>query len=405
MEKGKSVCVVGLGYVGMPLFNLIAARLERSISKLIGVDKDPRKIEVAQRHWAEAEFIEFTVQLSGDFVADYFVICLPTPVDDNMEPELSGLEEVLFEIGRKITPGSVIILESTVYPKFTEDKAVDFLKQGWSSMTSDPLPEYHLGFSSERINPGDQYNTLETVVKVTSGLTEKAGRLVDDFYCSLGLTTYLTKEIAAAELSKCMENIQRDVNIALMNEFYLFCKNSGIDFDDALNAASTKWNFVGYSPGLVGGHCVAVDPYYYLSKAIQVGAKPLVSSAAREINEQMIDEVVTECLKCVYVHHGSTMVFLGATFKPNVSDIRNSKVLEVVKRLSRIGKKVWIYDPLIEEQDTHEVASQFDCALLRDCADLRGPYIGFISQRHEIFSSDEGYKKLVDNAIFVRPLL
>lgn len=405
MDSGKSVCVVGLGYVGTPLFNLIAIRLEGKISRLIGVDKDSRKIEVAQKHWATSGFISFTTRISDDFNADYFLICVPTPVDDNFKPELSGLEEVLFGIGRKITAGSVIILESTVYPKYTEDRAKVIIEQGWRSVSSDILPDYHLGFSSERINPGDRINTLETVVKVTSGLTAKAGRLVDDFYKSLGLSTHLTKQVGAAELSKCMENIQRDVNIAIMNEFYLFCRNAEIDFYDALNAASTKWNFVRYVPGLVGGHCVAVDPYYYLFKAIEVGANPIVSSAAREINEQLIDVIVSESLKDVGAYSAEILVFIGATFKPDVSDIRNSKVLEIGKRLSRVGIRVCIYDPMIEAQDMSHVVRQYGCALLEDYSHLDGPYICLIGQNHAIFSGDGEYRKLVDNAIIVKPLV
>ena len=346
--KDKIVCVVGLGYVGLPLAEAFSKHL-----KTIGFDVDEEKIKNLNSNSNE-DNLEFTADSSKIKEADFILICVPTPVTKSKEPDLRYVKSAAEIIGNNLKKGAIIVLESTVYPGVTEEVVALTLERE-SEMKSGV--DFKIGYSPERINPGDEAHTLDKITKIIAGMDEETTEKLAEFY---GLITnvYKAKDIRTAEAAKVIENIQRDLNIALMNELTLIFHKLGLDTNAVLEAAFTKWNFHQYSPGLVGGHCIPVDPYYLVYKAKELGYHPQVILAGRAINDYMpkhIAEMVIKGLNEVgKVIKSSKVLIMGLTYKENVPDTRESPVKEMVKELKEFGIEVYGYNPLLRREEIKE---------------------------------------------------
>ena len=353
------LAVVGLGYVGLPLAVEFARRYAT-----IGFDIDGSRIdELRTGHDRTKEVSETALEASAKLEltndnhrltsANVFVITVPTPIDRNKRPDLGHLIAASQTVGRAIKPRSVIIYESTVYPGATEEECVPILEavSGLKFNT-----DFVVGYSPERVNPGDRTNNITSIVKVTSGSTPEAAEFVDKLYGSIVTAgTFKANSIRVAEAAKAIENTQRDVNIALMNELAILFDRMGIDTEEVLNAAKTKWNFIGFTPGLVGGHCIGVDPYYLTHKAREFDYHPEMILAGRRINDSMSSHVASTLVKAVLQRSGTIrgkrVLIMGLTFKENCPDTRNSKVFDVVAELLSYGLMVDVYDPWVTEPD------------------------------------------------------
>ena len=347
------LAVVGLGYVGLPLavefarqlpvvgFDISTARVE---ALRVGHDST---LEVADADLAAATHLSLTDDPSDLEGANVFIVTTPTPVDEYKRPDLEPVLSATRTVARAIKPGAVIVYESTVYPGATEDECVPLLEAG-SGLTFNT--DFFVGFSPERINPGDRVHRLTTITKITSGSTPEAAEFIDQLYQRI-ITggTHKAPSIKVAEAAKVIENTQRDVNIALVNELALLFGRLGIDTNDVLEAASTKWNFLHFTPGLVGGHCIGVDPYYLTHKAQQVGYHPEVILAGRRINDSMGTYAADQLVNAMSQHglaiNGARVLILGLTFKENCPDLRNTRVVDIVAELSQFGLKVDVHDP------------------------------------------------------------
>ncbi|MHC1589126.1 MAG: nucleotide sugar dehydrogenase [Methermicoccaceae archaeon] len=338
----KVVCVVGLGYVGLPLAEAFSKHL-----RVIGYDVAEEKVrELSEQH----SNIEFTNASFSIKEADFVLVCVPTPVTRSKEPDLSYVKSAAETIGRNLKRGAVVVLESTVYPGATEEVAVPILEKE-SGMKCGV--DFKVGYSPERINPGDEAHTLEKITKIVAGMDKETAESLAELY---GLIThvYKAKDIKTAEAAKVIENIQRDLNIALMNELAIIFHKMGLDTRAVLDAASTKWNFMRFSPGLVGGHCIPVDPYYLVYKAKELGYHPQVILAGRAINDYMPKHVAEMAIKGLNevgkVIKGSKVLIMGLTYKENVPDTRESPVREIVKELKEFGVEVYGHDPLLSKE-------------------------------------------------------
>ena len=344
--KNKIVCIVGLGYVGLPLAKAFSKHL-----KVIGYDVDEEKINFfAQQKplqtFLEKSFtknagekyednIEFTTDPSKIKQADFVLICVPTPVTKSKEPDLRYVKSAAEIVGKNLKKGAIVILESTVYPGVTEEIIAPILDlENESGLKCGA--DFKIGYSPERINPGDESHTLDKITKIIAGMDEETTETLAELY---GLITnvYNAKDIKTAEAAKIIENIQRDLNIALMNELAIIFHKMSLDTKSVLEAASTKWNFHPYTPGLVGGHCIPVDPYYLVYKAKELGYHPQVILAGRAINDYMPKHVAEMAIKGLNevgkVIKGSKVLIMGLTYKENVADTRESPVREMVKEL------------------------------------------------------------------------
>lgn len=356
------LCIIGLGYVGLPLavefgkkmptigFDISASRVD-DLRK--GIDKT---MEVSSSQLAQSPNLSFSSDPDVLQATNVFIITVPTPIDSNRAPDLSPLLAASQLVGEYITPGGVVIFESTVYPGATQDECVPIIEQT-SGLKCDV--DFFVGYSPERINPGDKEHGLTTIVKVTSGSTEAAADFVDLLYRSIITAgTYRAQSIKVAEAAKVIENTQRDLNIALINELAIIFDKLDIDTEEVLLAAGTKWNFLPFRPGLVGGHCIGVDPYYLTSKAESLGYNPEVILAGRRINDNMASYVANMMVKCMLkkrIHvNGSKVLVMGLTFKENCPDIRNSKVIDVVNELIDYGAEVDIFDPWVEARQAQK---------------------------------------------------
>ena len=347
------VAVIGLGYVGLPL----AAAFGRQFPTL-GFDINNKRVaELQQGHdhtlevsadelrgSAQLEFSENPDDLSG---CNVFIVTVPTPIDEYKRPDLRPLEAASRTVGRTIAQGGVAIFESTVYPGATEEVCVPIIERESGLVFN---RDFHAGYSPERINPGDKQHRLETIMKVTSGSTPAAADFVDGLYRSIiSAGTHKTSSIRVAEAAKVIENTQRDVNIALINELALIFHRLGIDTHEVLEAAGTKWNFLPFRPGLVGGHCIGVDPYYLSYKAKAMGYHPQMIDSGRFTNDSMGAYAGKETVKKLIAAHKSPdrsrVLVMGMTFKEDVTDIRNSKVIDVVNELRDFGVEVDVIDP------------------------------------------------------------
>ena len=350
------MCVIGLGYVGLPL-----ARLFSTKYPTVGFDMNQARVDaLMQGHDATLEVADdllqdainnhgFRCTTNLDDIRDcnFYVVAVPTPVDINNNPDLTPLYGASTTVGKVIAKGDIVVYESTVYPGVTEDECIPVVERVSGLKFNQ---DFFAGYSPERINPGDKLHTVEKIKKVTSGSTPEIGRLVNEVYASvITAGTHLAPSIKVAEAAKVIENSQRDINIAFVNELSKIFTRMGIDTNDVLEAASTKWNFLPFKPGLVGGHCIGVDPYYLAQCAQRYGYNPEIILAGRRMNDGMgayvADQVIKQMLRKGIQVLGSKILVLGFTFKENCPDVRNTKVVDIVRALSEYDLHITIYDP------------------------------------------------------------
>lgn len=350
------ICVIGLGYVGLPL-----ARLFSTKYPTVGFDMNQARVDaLMQGHDATLEVADdllqdainnhgFRCTTNLDDIRDcnFYVVAVPTPVDINNNPDLTPLYGASTTVGKVIAKGDIVVYESTVYPGVTEDECIPVVERVSGLKFNQ---DFFAGYSPERINPGDKLHTVEKIKKVTSGSTPEIGRLVNEVYASvITAGTHLAPSIKVAEAAKVIENSQRDINIAFVNELSKIFTRMGIDTNDVLEAASTKWNFLPFKPGLVGGHCIGVDPYYLAQCAQRYGYNPEIILAGRRMNDGMgayvADQVIKQMLRKGIQVLGSKILVLGFTFKENCPDVRNTKVVDIVRALSEYDLHITIYDP------------------------------------------------------------
>ncbi len=361
--KDAKIAVIGLGYVGLPLAVEFGKQFQT-----IGFDVNTNRInalrdgvdatrEVTSAEMDAADRLTFTGDLESIRGCNVYIVTVPTPVDDYKMPDLSPLIAASETVGAVISKGDVVIFESTVYPGATEEDCVPVIEAA-SGLTYNS--DFWAGYSPERINPGDMERRLPTIIKVTSGSTPEAADFVDDLYSAIVTAgTHKAPSIAVAEAAKVIENTQRDLNIALVNELALIFHRLDIDTADVLEAAGTKWNFLPFKPGLVGGHCIGVDPYYLTHKAKAVGYNPEVILAGRRINDGMGKVVASELIKGM-LHkgvkvQGAEILVMGLTFKENCPDLRNTRVIDVIEELRDYGVQVQVFDPCADPAEAKAI--------------------------------------------------
>ena len=379
--KGK-ICIVGLGYVGLPLAVEFGKKRE-----VIGFDINQERItqlrdgidstlEITVQELKDSTQLSFTTNINDIKDCKIYIVTVPTPIDKNKRPDLTPLEKASETIGKILIKGDIVIYESTVYPGATEEICVPILEQQSCLKFN---KDFYCGYSPERINPGDKEHRVTTIKKITSGSTEKVGNIVDELYQEIITAgTHKASSIMVAEAAKVIENTQRDVNIALINELALIFNRLNIDTEEVLIAAESKWNFLPFRPGLVGGHCIGVDPYYLTHKAIEVGYHPEMILAGRRLNDNMSLHVADQVLNLMTkkrIHIlDSNFLIMGLTFKENCPDLRNTRVVELVKKFESCNCNVDVYDPWVDkDQAEHEysiklidqpVVGKYDAILL-----------------------------------------
>ena len=355
MEKEIKIAVIGLGYVGLPLARLFSTRY-----KTVGFDMNQHRVEALMKgHDSTLEVSDDLLQsaLANGFKCtsdiedirdcNFYVVAVPTPVDSNNNPDLTPLYGASTTVGKVISRGDIVVYESTVYPGVTEDECIPVVEKVSGLKFN---VDFYAGYSPERINPGDKEHTVEKIRKVTSGSTLEIGKLVDKVYSSvITAGTHLAPTIKVAEAAKVIENSQRDINIAFVNELSKIFTRMGIDTQAVLEAAGTKWNFLPFRPGLVGGHCIGVDPYYLAQCAQRYGYNPEIILAGRRMNDSMGEYVAQQVIKLMIKKGiqvlGSNILILGFTFKENCPDVRNTKVIDIVNALREYDLNITIYDP------------------------------------------------------------
>ncbi|MGP1447310.1 MAG: nucleotide sugar dehydrogenase [Candidatus Limimorpha sp.] len=368
-----TICVVGLGYVGLPLARLFSTKYET-----IGFDMNPKRVDaLMQGHDSTLEVsdellqaairngFKCTTHLDDVRKCNIYIVAVPTPVDENNRPDLKPLWSASETVGKVISKGDIVIYESTVYPGVTEEECLPVVERVSGLKFN---VDFFAGYSPERINPGDKEHTVEKIRKVTSGSTPEIAEIVDGLYNSVLINgTHKASSIRVAEASKIIENSQRDVNIAFMNELAKIFNAMGIDTHDVIDAAASKWNFIKLSPGLVGGHCISVDPYYLIQKAQVYGVLPRVMSSARRLNDGMGAYVANQTIKCMnkkgIMVKDSNILILGITFKENCPDIRNTKVVDIYHTLTEYTNNITVYDPWANPK---EVKHEYDVTISND---------------------------------------
>lgn len=354
--KSIKICVIGLGYVGLPLARLFSTKFET-----IGFDMNQHRVDSLNNgHDATLEVddnllkeaidkngFRCTTDLNDIKDCNFYVVAVPTPVDENNRPDLKPLWGASETVGKVISKGDIVVYESTVYPGVTEEECLPVVEKVSGLKFN---VDFYAGYSPERINPGDKEHTVEKIKKVTSGSTPEIADLVDDVYNSVLVNgTHKAPSIKVAEASKIIENSQRDVNIAFMNELAKIFNAMGIDTNDVIEAAASKWNFIKLKPGLVGGHCISVDPYYLIQKAQVYGVLPRVMFSARRLNDGMGEYVAHQVIKLMnkkgVLVKDANILILGITFKENCPDIRNTKIVDIYTTLSEYTNNITIYDP------------------------------------------------------------
>ncbi len=366
MEK---IGIIGLGYVGLPLavefgkiLDVVGFDINQSRIDELKRGKD-RTLEVNKEELTSSSKLKFSTSLEDLKKANYFIVTVPTPVDEYKTPDLAPLMKASETVGKVLKKGDIVIYESTVYPGCTEEDCVPVLEK-FSGLKFNI--DFFCGYSPERINPGDKQHRLPNIKKVTSGSTPEVAEEVDQLYLKIiKAGTHKASSIKVAEAAKVIENAQRDINIAFVNELSLIFERMGIDTHEVLEAAGTKWNFLQYKPGLVGGHCIGVDPYYLTYKADSLGYHPQVILAGRRINDNMGIHIANRVIKLmtqndVPVNKAKVLV-LGITFKENCPDIRNSKAIDVIRELQSFGADVEVYDP---HADSAEVSHEYGLSLV-----------------------------------------
>jgi UDP-N-acetyl-D-galactosamine dehydrogenase len=374
----KNIAIIGLGYVGLPLaiefgkkyrtigFDIDKNRIEELTNgkdRTNEADLEQLKISTSKSNDENNLGLFFSSELNDIVNSNVFIITVPTPIDQFKAPDLRPLIKASEMIGKIIKKDDIVIYESTVYPGCTEEDCVPVLERESGLKFN---IDFFCGYSPERINPGDKVNTLTKIKKVTSGSTPKIADVVDELYKSIIIAgTHKAPSLKVAEASKAIENAQRDVNISFVNELALIFEKMGIDTSDVIDAAGTKWNFLKYRPGLVGGHCIGVDPYYLAHKAESLGYHPQVILSGRRVNDMMgmfvANKVVKLLIKKEHKVNASKALILGVTFKENCPDIRNSKVIDIYKELCQYGIIVDVYDP---HADKHEVEKEYKINLI-----------------------------------------
>ncbi len=341
--KDKVICIVGLGYVGLPLLLEFSRHF-----KVIGYEINKKKAEKLK---TEYNNLEITTNESKIKYADVIIITVPTPVLKSKQPDLSYIINSSKTVGRNLKKGAIVVLESTVYPGVTEDVVGPILeKESFLTLGKDIF----IGYSPERVNPGDKLHTIDKITKVVSGMDESTTNILMEIYCKI-TNVFRAKDIKTAEAAKVIENTQRDLNIALFNELSIIFDKMGMDSKAVFDAAKTKWNFIPFMPGLVGGHCIPVDPYYLVYKAKETGYHPQVILAGRSVNDYMTKHVAELTIKALNeagdVIKGSKVLIMGLTFKENVEDTRETPVVNIIKELKEYKCEVLGYDPLLSKEE------------------------------------------------------
>ena len=370
----STVCVVGLGYVGLPLAQAFARGMA-----VIGFDVSKETIREINKA-NDNPNLTLTTDPKQIGRADFIIICVPTPVTKSKEPDLSYVRDAASITAKNMKQGSVVILESSVYPGVTEDIVKPILEQSGFECGKD----FKIAYSPERVNPGDKEHTIDQITKVVAGMDEETTQLVAELYQRAVSDVFIAKNIKTAEAAKIIENAQRDLNIALMNELSLIFEKLGIDTEDVLDAAATKWNFHRYSPGLVGGHCIPVDPYYLVYKARGLGYHPQVILAGRAINDYMakhIAQVAIILLNSVgKVIKDSKVLIMGLSYKENVADTREAPIVQTIKELKEYGVDILGYDPLLKD-----IESEFGITAVNNLRKVKGVDCIIMAVAHSIF--------------------
>lgn len=379
MDRIK-IAVIGLGYVGLPLARLFATKYsvvgfdvnKNRVNELMSGTDHTLEVESGLLKSVLKEKSDDTIGLFCSYTSEdikdcnYYVVTVPTPVDKNNRPDLTPLYKASETVGSVINKGDIVIYESTVYPGATEEDCIPVVEKTSGLKFN---VDFYAGYSPERINPGDKEHTVEKIKKVTSGSTPETGKKVNELYSSvISAGTHLAPAIKVAEAAKVIENSQRDINIAFVNELKKIFDRMNIDTNAVLEAAGTKWNFLHFKPGLVGGHCIGVDPYYLAQKAQEYGYHPEIILAGRRMNDSMGEYVASEVIKKMIRQgiqiKGSNILVLGITFKENCPDVRNTKVVDVIRELKEYDTNVTIYDPWANPEEVkHEYGLDIECSL------------------------------------------
>ena len=369
MSEAINIGVIGLGYVGLPLavefgkkFPVVGFDIHQQRVNELKAGHD-RTLETSDEDLKLAINLKYTTNLEEIRPCNYFIVTVPTPIDKHKRPDLTPLIKASESVGKVLKKGDIVIYESTVYPGATEEECVPVLEK-FSGLKFNI--DFFCGYSPERINPGDKVHTVTKILKVTSGSTPEVAKKVDDLYKSIITAgTYMASSLKVAEAAKVIENSQRDINIAFVNELSLIFNKMGIDTHEVLAAAGTKWNFLKFFPGLVGGHCIGVDPYYLTHKAQELGYNPEIILAGRRLNDNMgfyvANRVIKQMIHKGHTIAGSRVLVLGMTFKENCPDIRNSRVIDVVSEFNEYSCLVDVYDPWA---DAKEVMHEYGVAMV-----------------------------------------
>ena len=370
LDKSEKIAVVGLGYVGLPLANLFSKKYD-----VIGFDVNNQKIELYRQgidvtcELDENELADSSIRFTSDEnelkKASFFVVAVPTPINEEKNPDFKFVVSASEIIARNLRKGSIIVYESTVYPGVTEELCIPILEDISGLKCG---IDFKVGYSPERINPGDKNNPIENITKIVSGMDEDSLETISKVYDTvLNNGVHEAPSIKVAEAAKIVENVTRDVNIALVNELAMIFNNMGINTLDVIEAAGTKWNFQKYYPGLVGGHCIGIDPYYLIFKSKKLQFNPKLIEISREINENLKDFIVKNIIYLLVENDvqikGSNLLVMGITFKENCNDIRNSKVVDILDELKKLGVELTVYDPHADEA---EVKNEYDISLVDD---------------------------------------
>ncbi len=359
----KKIGIIGLGYVGLPLaiefgkyYSTIGFDLKTKRIEELKSEKDAT-LEVSAEEFKQAKYISYTDNLNDLSECNFYIITVPTPLDSHKCPDLTLLENASKMIGKLLNKGDIVVYESTVYPGATEEVCVPILEYESKLKFNQ---EFFVGYSPERINPGDHTHRLTNITKVTSGSTPEAAKIIDETYKSIiAAGTHQASSIRVAEAAKVIENTQRDVNIALINELAMIFHRLDIDTLEVLEAAGSKWNFLPFRPGLVGGHCIGIDPYYLTQKAKDVGYNPEMILAGRRINDDMgfyiASAVIKRMIKKSIHVIGAKILVMGLTFKENCPDLRNTRVIDIIQELESYGAKIDVYDPWVDMEEAQQM--------------------------------------------------
>lgn len=417
--ENKKIAIIGLGYVGLPLAVEFAKKFE-----VVGFDINEQRIkelrenedvtlettseELESVNVSSLEVLEsegkglwISNKLNDIKTCDVYIVTVPTPVDKNNRPDLTPLFKASETVGKVLSTGDIVVYESTVFPGATEDECRPIL-EGISGLTYNK--DFYLGYSPERINPGDKEHTVTKILKVTSGSTPEVAKLIDDLYKTIIVAgTHLAPTIKVAEAAKVIENSQRDVNIAFVNELSKIFRLMHIDTNDVLEAAGTKWNFLPFRPGLVGGHCIGVDPYYLAHKAMELGYNPEIILSGRRLNDSMGPYVAQETIKLMIKKgikiFGSNVLVLGITFKEDCPDIRNSRAIDIIEELKSYSVNVDVYDPWASKEEVHH---EYGIGLLSKEEEFDKKYDGVVlAVSHKEFLSFDLKKHVnLDHVLF-----